>query len=152
LQFPPLKRPGTCFTSAENMASDIYAEDIIAHYEHPHNKGKIQNPSESVHEFNPVCGDDIVLYVEIEKGKIKDIKFEGSGCAISMASASMMTDEVKGLTLKDIESMGVEKLIEVLGIDPGPARLKCATLSLRAIKKAVLQYEKKEITKEIKEL
>jgi nitrogen fixation NifU-like protein len=134
------------------MTSEIYAEDIIAHYEHPHNKGKIQSPSACVHEFNPLCGDDIVLYLDIEKGRIKDVKFEGTGCAISMASASMMTDEVKGLTLKEIEGMGIKRLIEVLGIDPGPARLKCASLALKAIKKAVLEYENKEITKEVKEL
>ena len=99
------------------MASDIYAEEIIAHYEHPHNKGKIQGASESVHEFNPVCGDEIVLYLMIDDGKVKDVKFEGSGCAISMASASMMTDEIKGMSLNEIEAMGVDKLIGVLGID-----------------------------------
>jgi nitrogen fixation NifU-like protein len=134
------------------MPSDIYAEEIIAHYEHPHNKGKIANANEIVHEYNPTCGDEITLYLKVEGDKIKDVKFEGTGCAISMASASMMTDEVKGITLKDAEAMGVDKLITVLGIDPGPARLKCATLSLRAVKKAVMLYEKKEITKEVKDL
>lgn len=134
------------------MPIDIYAEEIIAHYEKPHNTGEIHDPSISLHNNNPLCGDDITMYLVIEDSKIKDVKFKGTGCAISMASASMLTDFVKGKTLDEIEKMGVKTIIELIGIDPGPARLKCATLSLRTLKEATFMYEHKEVDKETKEL
>lgn len=134
------------------MPIDIYAEEIIAHYEKPHNKGEIPSPSISFHNNNPLCGDDLTMYLMIEDNKVKDVKFKGSGCAISMASASMLTDFVKGKTLKEIEQMNVNTIIDLIGIDPGPARLKCATLSLRTLKEATFLYEHKEVDKETKEL
>lgn len=134
------------------MPLDLYAEEIIAHYERPHNKGEIKNPSISFHENNPLCGDDITMYLKIEKNKVEDVKFGGSGCAISMASASMLTDFVKGKTLAEIEKMGIPTIVELLGIDPGPARLKCATLSLKTLKGAVFLYEHKEVGDKTKDL
>ena len=124
---------------------DIYAEEIVSHYEHPHNKGKIEKASASFHEYNPTCGDDITVYMSIKGGKVSDIKFDGNGCAISMAAASMLTDEIKGKSVAEAEKMGVRDLIGLIGIDPGPARLKCATLSLKAVKKALFLYQHKEI-------
>ncbi len=134
------------------MPIDIYAEEIIAHYEHPHNKGELKNPSVSIHEHNPLCGDDITVYLKIENNKITDVKFSGAGCAISMASASMLTDDIKGKTLTEIEKMGLHEIIELLGIDPGPARLKCATLSLRTVKEAAFMYQHKEVDAKTKQL
>lgn len=132
---------------------DLYAEEIISHYEHPHNKGKVDNPSVSLHRDNPTCGDEMTIYLAVDKsGKIADVKFEGTGCAISMASASMMTDFVKGKSLDEVENLGVKDLIELIGIDPGPARLKCATLSLRAIKEATFIYEHKPVDSSTKSL
>ncbi|MGD0728586.1 MAG: Fe-S cluster assembly sulfur transfer protein SufU [Candidatus Micrarchaeaceae archaeon] len=131
---------------------DLYAEEIISHYEHPHNKGEIKNPSISVHEHNPLCGDDLTIYLEIEKNRIKEVKFNGNGCAISMASASMLTDEIKGKTLDEIEKMGLKDIIDLLGIDPGPARLKCATLSLKTLKEASFMYQHKKVDNETKQL
>ena len=132
---------------------DLYAEEIISHYEHPHNKGRMDNASVSLHRDNPTCGDEMTIYLSVDKaGKVNDVKFEGSGCAISMASASMMTDFVKGKTLDEIEKLGVKELVELIGIDPGPARLKCATLSLRAIKEATFIYEHKPMDSSTKSL
>ncbi|MDE1865635.1 MAG: SUF system NifU family Fe-S cluster assembly protein [Candidatus Micrarchaeota archaeon] len=131
---------------------NIYAEEIISHYEHPHNKGKIANASVDFHEYNPTCGDDITVYLDIRDGKVRDAKFDGQGCAISMASASMLTDEIKGKSMAELEKTGVKELIELIGIDPGPARLKCATLSLKAIKKALFLYQHKEVDDSTKEL
>ena len=131
---------------------DIYAEEIISHYEHPHNKGKIAKASIDFHEYNPTCGDDITVYLDIKDGKVKDVKFEGTGCAISMASASMLTDDIKGKTVDGVEKLGFKELVELIGIDPGPARLKCATLSLKAIKKALFLYQHKEVDQSTKEL
>lgn len=135
-----------------NLTLDLYAEEIISHYEHPHNKGEIKNPSISVHEYNPTCGDDMTIYLEIDKDRIKEIKFSGTGCAISIASASMLTDFIKGKSLRDVEKMGLPTIIELLGIDPGPARLKCATLSLKTVKEAAFMYQHKEVDSNTKNL
>jgi nitrogen fixation NifU-like protein len=131
---------------------DVYAEEIIAHYEKPHNKGEIKSPSVKMHENNPLCGDDITIYMNIEKDKVVDVKFTGAGCAISMASASMLTDFVKGKSLAEIEKMGFPTIKELLGIDPGPARMKCATLSLKTLKEASFIYQHKEIDNKTKDL
>ncbi|MEM3839411.1 MAG: SUF system NifU family Fe-S cluster assembly protein [Candidatus Micrarchaeaceae archaeon] len=134
------------------MELDMYAEELLRHYEHPDNNGEIANPSAKMHEENISCGDRIDIYIEIEGGKIKDIKFQGSGCVISMGTASMLTDEVKGKSLQEVEKMDKGKLIKLIGVDPGPVRMHCATLSLRAIKKAVFEYEKKPVDTATKEL
>ena len=118
---------------------------MISHYEHPHNKGRLEKPTAKMHEFNPTCGDEITMYLDIEKGRIKDVKFEGTGCAISMATASMMTDYVKGKSVEELEKMGVKDVIDLIGLDPGPARLKCATLSLRTMKEALFLFEHKKV-------
>ncbi len=122
------------------------------HYEKPHNKGEIKDASISLHENNPLCGDDITIYLKIDKNRVDDVKFSGAGCAISMASASMLTDFIKGKSLKDIEKMGLHTIIDLMGIDPGPARLKCATLSLKTVKEAAFLYQHKEVDSKTKEL
>ena len=124
-----------------------YAEELVANYEHPHNKGKMSGADAEFHEYNPVCGDDLTVYLKIAGGVVKEVKFDGTGCAISIASASLLTDEVKGKRLSDIEKMGFEELKGIIGIDPGPVRLKCATLSLKALKNAVFLYEHKKADK-----
>lgn len=134
------------------MPIDVYAEEIIAHYEKPHNKGEIKNPSVKMHENNPLCGDDITVYLNIDKDKVVDAKFTGAGCAISMASASMLTDFIKGKSLEEIEKMGFPTIKELLGIDPGPARMKCATLSLKTLKEASFLYQHKEVDNKTKDL
>ncbi len=131
---------------------NIYAEEIISHYEHPHNKGKIDRASASFHEYNPTCGDDITVYMSLKGGKVSEAKFDGNGCAISIAAASMLTDEIKGKGLEEVERMGVRELVGLMGIDPGPARLKCATLPLKAIKKALFLYQHKEVDDSTKDL
>jgi nitrogen fixation NifU-like protein len=131
---------------------DIYAEELISHYEHPHNKGTIKGADAELHEYNPVCGDDITVYFKVKEGKVDDIKFDGKGCAISVGCASMLTDYVKGKGLKDIEAMGFDTVVKLLGIDPGPARVKCAAISLKALKGAVFAYEHKSADAATKDL
>jgi len=123
---------------------DLYAEEIISHYEHPHNKGVLKQADASMHEHNIVCGDDITIYMKIKENVIDDIKFDGSGCAISIASASMLTDYAKGKSVSTLEKMGVNDMIKLIGVDPGPARLHCATVSLKALKEALFFYTHKE--------
>lgn len=130
----------------------MYAEELLSSYEHPHNKGKIEGADAEMHEENISCGDKITVYLKIEDGKVSDVKFEGSGCVISMGSASMLTDSIKGKSVAELESMGKTELLQVIGIDPGPVRMHCATLSLRAVKEAVFKYDKKPVDKQTKEL
>lgn len=127
------------------MTMDIYAEEIISQYEHPHNRGRIETASAVFHDNNPVCGDDLTIYLVVKDGVVEDAKFDGVGCAISVASASMLTDFIKGKRLDEIMGMGFETVKSVMGIDPGPARLKCATLPLKAAKKALFLYEHKKV-------
>jgi nitrogen fixation NifU-like protein len=134
------------------MDSDIYADELIEQYEHPHNKGTIDKPDGEMHRDNPLCGDDITVYFLSDGDVIRDVKFSGSGCVISMSTASKLTDFVKGKALGEIEGMGVKDVIGLIGLDPGPARLKCATLSLRALKEAVFVYEHKVVDAETKKL
>jgi nitrogen fixation NifU-like protein len=131
---------------------DIYAEELIYNYEHPKNKGVIEHPSTQSSEENISCGDRITVYLKIEKDKVSDIKFEGSGCVISMGTSNILVGFLKGKTLAEIENLDKNKLIEIINIDPGPVRMHCATLSLRAIRKAVLGYENKPIDAQTKEL
>ncbi len=127
------------------MPLDIYAEEIITHYEHPHNKGKLKECDAEFHDDNPLCGDEITMYLKVDNGKIKDVKFDGQGCAISQASASMLTDLVKGMSISEAKKVDYEKLKEILGIDPGPARMHCAALSLKTLTGAIFIYEHKRI-------
>ncbi len=122
------------------MGMEIYAEEIVAHYEHPHNKGKLNGASASFREQNPLCGDDLTVYLKIENGVVVDAKFDGVGCAISVGSASMLTDHLKGMKLSAVAKLGPKDIIELLGIDPGPVRLNCAVLSLKAAQKAIGTY------------
>lgn len=115
---------------------DMYREHILEHFKYPSNKGTLDNPSVSHEETNPLCGDRVRIDLLIEDGVIQDIRFSGEGCAISMASASMLTEEIKGRTVEEAKTFGKEELLDLIGIplDKNPARLKCALLSLKTFK------------------
>ncbi len=134
------------------MPLDMYAEELIYHYEHPSNKRKMENASASMKEENISCGDVITVYLKLNDGKIEDVSFDGSGCVISMGSASMLIETLKGTTLEKLEKMSYKDLLKVIGIDPGPVRMHCATLSLRALKEAAFAYEQKPVDTATKEL
>jgi nitrogen fixation NifU-like protein len=134
------------------MVLDMYAEQLIYHYEHPSNKRKMEDASVSMNEENISCGDAITVYLKLSGDRIEDVSFEGSGCVISMGSASMLTQELKGKTLAQLEKMQYGDLLKIIGIDPGPVRMHCATLSLRALKKAAFAFERKPIDTATKEL
>ncbi len=117
---------------------DLYRDEILEHYRHPHNFGTLPEP-DAVHEgSNPLCGDRITLMLGIgETGTIDEVAFTGRGCAISQASASMLTDEIKDKPLSDLARLGREDILDSLGIDISPARLKCALLSLDTLRRAL---------------
>lgn len=116
---------------------DMYQEEILEHYRHPHNRGIIPNADYIQKEHNPVCGDELTFYLKIENEKIADVKFEGQGCAISQAAASMLTDDIIGQPIEKVRDMQKEEVLDLLGIELGPTRLKCALLSLQGITSAL---------------
>jgi nitrogen fixation NifU-like protein len=134
------------------MSSDIYKDIILDYYRNPRNFGDLPNPDVRAKDSNPLCGDIIEMQLKIKDGKVEDIRFKGRGCAISQASASMLTEVVKGKTLEDIKAMSKADVLNLLGIDPGPTRIKCALLSLKVIKLGVYGYLGQSITEEVKQL
>lgn len=121
---------------------DIYKENIINHYKNPRNKGNLEDADCVVHEINTLCGDALKFYLKFDekKEKIIDIKFEGEGCAISQATASMLTEEIKGMTLEELKKkVNKDFILDLLGVEINPARLKCALLSLECLKKVRFQ-------------
>jgi nitrogen fixation NifU-like protein len=113
----------------------MYREQIIDLYENPINRGTLDPADFSYEEDNPLCGDVIRIDVRLdEERRIADIRWNGSGCAISQASASLLTEEVKGMSLDDLKSFSKERLLELLGIPLSMARVKCALLSLKVLK------------------
>ncbi|MBS3092194.1 iron-sulfur cluster assembly scaffold protein [Candidatus Pacearchaeota archaeon] len=117
----------------------MYRENILDLYKYPHNFGSLNQATHSHREFNALCGDDITikLIINNKDNKIENIKFQGSGCAISMASASLLTDEIKGKTLKEIETIDKDKILNMLQIPISSVRLRCALLCLDALKGAL---------------
>ena len=134
------------------MSSDIYKDIILDYYRNPRNYGELPDPDVRAKDSNPLCGDIIEMQLKIREGKIDDIRFTGKGCAISQASASMLTEAVKGKTLDEVKGMGKPDVLELLGIDPGPTRIKCALLGLKVLKLAIYGYLGQTVTEEVKQL
>ncbi len=136
---------------------DLYQEAIIDHNRSPRNFGKLENPSQIAEGYNPLCGDKLNLYLTTEDDLIADVSFDGSGCAISVASASLMTDSLKGKTIKEAEQLfenfhnlvmeeanpsqeqmqSLGKLVALAGVKEYPARVKCATLCWHTLHSAL---------------
>jgi len=108
---------------------DLYRDYILEHYRRPHNFGVIEDPDASFEGAKPLCGDRITLMVGVKDGVVDRVAFTGRGCAISQASASLLTDEIKGKPLLDVVGVRADDVLDLLGIEISPARLKCAMLS-----------------------
>jgi len=122
-------------------SADIYREIILDYYRNPRNFGKIDSPDISIMDSNPLCGDEIEIHVKFDGDKVKDVKFTGKGCAISQASASMLTEMIMGKNLEDMKNVGKDDILESLGLSNlGPARIKCALLSLKTLKLGMYSY------------
>ncbi|MEI8166303.1 MAG: SUF system NifU family Fe-S cluster assembly protein [Chloroflexales bacterium] len=115
---------------------DIYQQQILEHAKYPHNFGTLDPATVSHEELNPVCGDKIRMDIVITDGVIADVRFSGRGCAISQASASLLTDELKGMPVEQAKVYSKDDLLELIGIplSRNPSRLKCALLSLKTLK------------------
>ncbi|MGB9739763.1 Fe-S cluster assembly sulfur transfer protein SufU [Chloroflexus sp.] len=115
---------------------DIYREQILEHARHPRNYGHLPAPTVIREERNPLCGDQIRLELAIVNDVIADVRFTGRGCAISQASASLLTEAIKGKPVAEAKQFSKDDLLEIIGIPlaHNPTRLKCALLSLKALK------------------
>ena len=139
---------------------DLYRETILDHYQHPRNKGQLEDPDVATRGHNPLCGDEVLLSLKLGDGTIRDIAFSGRGCSISQASASMMTETVKGADLPAIEALGAdfkdmmagiggserlsehEDLQALQGVKKFPVRVKCALLPWTALAEAIETWRK----------
>ena len=117
---------------------DFYKEYILDHYRNPRNFGHLERVDASAEDLNPLCGDKIRFELELEDGTVRDVRFSGKGCAISQASASMLSESIKGMKLEDVARLSREEVIENVGIGISPARMKCALLGLKVLKSAAL--------------
>jgi len=118
---------------------DFYKEYILDHYRNPRNFGHLDAPDASAEDLNPLCGDKIRMELNVDgEGRVADVRFSGKGCAISQASASMLTESIKGQKLEDIARMKMDVVVENVGIGISPTRMKCATLGLKVLKSAAL--------------
>ncbi len=121
------------------MAYDMYQEVILQHYRAPHNFGPLEGATASGEESNPLCGDHITFRLKVDPSgqKVEAARFEGDGCAISMASASMLSDKLTGRTMDEVHQITREQVLEQLGIPLSPARVKCALTGFVALGKAL---------------
>jgi nitrogen fixation NifU-like protein len=116
---------------------DLYRDYILEHYRRPHNFGALENATTTQEGANPLCGDRITLQLRVADGQIAGVGFTGRGCAISQASTSLLTDEIKGKPVEQAASMTAGDVLDLLGIEISPARMKCAMLSLETLQGAL---------------
>jgi nitrogen fixation NifU-like protein len=118
---------------------DFYKGYILDHYRNPRNFGSLERVDASAEDLNPLCGDTIRMELAVDgEGRVNDVKFSGKGCAISQASASMLTESIKGMTLEEIAKLPQDTVLDNVGIGISPTRMKCAMLGLKVLKSAAL--------------
>jgi nitrogen fixation protein NifU and related proteins len=116
---------------------DLFRENILDHYKHPRNRGTLEHPDISYEDANPLCGDRLRMDLNVEDGHITQVRFSGVGCSISQAAASMLCEAVEGKSLDEVKRLSRDDVLEMLGIDLGPVRLKCGLLALKTLKAGV---------------
>jgi len=116
---------------------DVYRQYILDHFREPHNHGRLEQPDVHAGDTNPLCGDRIELDLAVQDGRVSEVRFSGRGCAISQASASMLTERIEGATLEELRALRPADILEMLGVEIGPARQRCALLGLRVLHKGI---------------
>ena len=128
---------------------DLYRDEILSHYKRPHNWGTLESRDLEFEDVNPLCGDELRVEIKTDAdGCIEDLRFSGHGCAISQASASLLTDEIKGKPVGDVSAFAATDLLDLLGIEISPARLKCAMLSFDSLQHLLDEIGVKPLAKE----
>ncbi len=117
---------------------ELYKEYLLDHYRSPRNFGHLDAPDAVAEDYNPLCGDEIRMELKVVDGKVADVRFSGKGCAISQASASMLTESIRGENLEEIAKMSNDRVLENVGIGISPTRMKCATLGLKVLRTAAV--------------
>ncbi len=119
----------------ETFSDKLYKEHIMELYKSPRNYGELENHTHEHTETNSSCGDEITLQLKVKDKKIEDVKFQGSGCVMSLVSSSLLTDKIKGMKLKDAKKLTKEDVLDLLKIKVNPSRLKCVLLSLENLRR-----------------
>jgi nitrogen fixation NifU-like protein len=115
----------------------MYRENILDHYKHPTHRGAIESPDITYEDANPLCGDVLRMDFRLKDGRIEAVRFDGRGCSISQASADMLCEKIEGMSLDEAKKVSREDVLEMLGIELGPVRLKCGLLALKTLKAGV---------------
>ena len=118
----------------------LYQDVLIDHYRNPRNRGALEHPDITSGEDNPSCGDSVSMYGRVKDDVLIDVSFEGKGCVISQAAASMVTQKVKNQTLSEIMKLDAAFMRKFVGIELGPTRVRCALLALEALQKGIQEY------------
>ena len=116
---------------------DIYRQYILDHYREPRNAGRLESPDISAADTNPLCGDRVEIDLKLDGDRVSAVRFRGRGCAISQASASMLTERIEGATVEELKALRPDDVLEMLGVEIGPARQRCALLALRVLHEGI---------------
>jgi nitrogen fixation NifU-like protein len=126
------------YLTPENVMDDLYRELIIDHYKNPQYRGHLDPNDIHFEDDNPLCGDHIEITLRVDgNGVVSDGRFDGKGCAISQASADLLVESIIGKPVEDVKKLSKQAVLDLLGIELGPVRLKCALLSLKVLKAGV---------------